>query len=127
MIASVTFSDFVDRFRNMGRGDQFGYHALRALFDYLEESEEDCGVAIPLDVIGLCCEWTEYATAAELLREHLGESGAAERIAAELPGGDEREDLEEAAINALDRLEEREGLLILRFHSHEGGGYLIHQ
>lgn len=57
MKQSVNFSAFVDAFRAYGRYDQFGYDALRVLFDYLEEYEQDTGEELELDVIALCCDY----------------------------------------------------------------------
>ena len=57
MKTCVTFSSFVDNFRAMGRYDQFGYQALRVIFDYLEEYEESTGEEIELDVISICCDY----------------------------------------------------------------------
>jgi hypothetical protein len=53
-------------FHNYRRGDQFSYEGLNALFDYLEELSEDTGANIELDVIALCCEFTEYADLDEI-------------------------------------------------------------
>lgn len=50
-----SFSQFQDAFRRMGRHDQFSYEALKALYAYLEDMGED----YELDVIGLCCEFSE--------------------------------------------------------------------
>lgn len=66
MQQTITFSHFVDAFRDCGRYDQFGYSALRVLFDYFQEYEDDTGVQVELDVIGICCEfvvspWEEIA------------------------------------------------------------------
>ena len=66
MQQTITFSQFVDAFRDCGRYDQFGYNALRVLFDYLEACEEATDIQIELDVIALCCEfavasWEEIA------------------------------------------------------------------
>ena len=58
MKQSVNFSAFVDAFRAYGRYDQFGYDALRILFDYLEEYEQDTGEEMELDVIALCCDYS---------------------------------------------------------------------
>jgi hypothetical protein len=58
MIESVNFSSFVDAFRSMDRYDQFGYQALRVIFDYLEEYEESSGEQVELDVIAICCDYT---------------------------------------------------------------------
>lgn len=57
MQQSITFSQFVDAFRDMGRYDQFGYKALRVLFDYFEQYEQDCDTTVELDVIAICCEY----------------------------------------------------------------------
>jgi len=58
MKQSVNFSQFVDAFREFDRFDQFGYDALRVLFDYFEQYENDTGEQIELDVIAICCEYT---------------------------------------------------------------------
>ena len=57
---------FRQTFHDYGRGDQFSYEGLTALFDYLEELSEDMGANIELDVIALCCEFTEYADLEEI-------------------------------------------------------------
>lgn len=54
-----TVSNFRDEFRACGRADQFSYEALGLLFDYLEAYEMDTGEEIKLDVISLCCEFSE--------------------------------------------------------------------
>jgi hypothetical protein len=59
MKQSVNFSAFVDAFHAHDRYDQFGYQALRVIFDYLEEYEESTGEELELDVISICCD---YAT-----------------------------------------------------------------
>ena len=70
MKQDVTFCDFCDRFRDMGRNDQFTYEGKRALYDWLIEYEESCAMETELDVIGLCCEYSEHATALEAAREY---------------------------------------------------------
>jgi len=57
MKQSITFGHFVDEFHAHGRYDQFGYQALRLLFDYFEEYEESTGAEVELDVIAICCEY----------------------------------------------------------------------
>ena len=54
-----TASAFRDEFRACGRADQFSYDGLGILFDYLEAYEMDSGEEIELDVIALCCEFSE--------------------------------------------------------------------
>lgn len=58
MKTTVNFSDFVDAFRRYDRYDQFGYDALRIIFDYLEEYEDSTGEEVELDVIGICCDYS---------------------------------------------------------------------
>jgi hypothetical protein len=59
MKQSVNFAAFVDAFHAHQRYDNFGYEALRVIFDYLEEYEDSTGEEIELDVIAICCEFTE--------------------------------------------------------------------
>ena len=60
MIQTINRWDFEDAFKSMGRATQFSYHGLVALYDYLEKMEEETGVPFELDVVALCCEYTEY-------------------------------------------------------------------
>ena len=55
MKQTVNFSDFRDAFRRMDRLDNFSREGAQALFDYLEEIDPD----MELDVIALCCDYTE--------------------------------------------------------------------
>jgi hypothetical protein len=55
MIQTINVSDFRDAFRAYGRHEQFSYEGLGALFDYLE----DAAPSYELDVIALCCDYSE--------------------------------------------------------------------
>jgi len=70
MKETINFCRFCDRFASMGREDQFSYEGKKALFDYLEELEEATGEEIELDVVGLCCEYTEYANIEEFRNDY---------------------------------------------------------
>lgn len=70
MYANISFSDFLDYFHGHDRDSQFSYEGKRALFDYLESVEEDTGEKIELDVIALCCEYTEYDNLEALQAEY---------------------------------------------------------
>lgn len=59
MKITVTESMFKDQFVSYGRADNFSSAGLSALFEYLEESEQDAGDELELDVIALCCDFTE--------------------------------------------------------------------
>ncbi len=69
MYQSINFTSFVQAFQTMGRYDQFGYDALQALFNHLEELEDDTGEAIELDVIALCCDFS-VVTLEQINQEH---------------------------------------------------------
>jgi len=58
MKQNVNFSTFQTAFENL-RPNNFSYEGLTALFNYLEAYEEDTGEAIELDVIALCCDYSE--------------------------------------------------------------------
>ncbi len=60
LVKEVYFNDFLEEFKKYGREDQFSYEGKRALYNYLNELSEDIGEPIELDVIGICCEFTEY-------------------------------------------------------------------
>jgi hypothetical protein len=60
MKTTVNFWDFCDAFRNCDRNENFSYDGKRALFDWLEDLEADIGEESELDVIALCCDFTEY-------------------------------------------------------------------
>lgn len=70
MKQTINFYDFRDAFHKAGRGNQFTYSGLRAIFDYIEDYENDCDIQIELDVIALCCEYTEYDNIAEFWLEY---------------------------------------------------------
>jgi hypothetical protein len=80
MKQTVNSSDFHDAFERMGRGDQFSYEALDALFDYLEQYEEETGEEMELDVIALCCDFTEYENLEEFNTEYGKECETLEDI-----------------------------------------------
>jgi cytochrome oxidase Cu insertion factor (SCO1/SenC/PrrC family) len=55
MIQTINLSDFRDAFHACGRQAQFSYEGLTALFEFLEEVAPD----FDLDVVALCCEYSE--------------------------------------------------------------------
>lgn len=69
MKQNVTFEGFVDAFRDMGRNTNFSYNGLRALYDYLEQLGDDIGEEIDLDVIALCCDYSEYESALDCIKD----------------------------------------------------------
>lgn len=72
MKQTVYRSTFIDAFQ-AARPDNFTYAGLCALFDYLEEYEESTGQEIELDVVALCCEFTEFASFEEFCNSYSDE------------------------------------------------------
>ena len=70
----INLADFRQAFKNYGRENQFSYEGLETLFNHLEEYEEGTGEEIKLDVIALCCEYTEFENFEELQKEHDAET-----------------------------------------------------
>tara|TARA_R110000796_G_scaffold207333_1_gene323637 strand:+ start:334 stop:678 length:345 start_codon:yes stop_codon:yes gene_type:complete len=62
----VNSNEFVDAFRQAGRGDNFTRPALFALYEYFWELSEEMDEDIELDVIAICCEFTEFANLGDL-------------------------------------------------------------
>lgn len=75
MKTTATFSSFVEEFHRMNRYDQFGYKALRIIYDYLEEYEDSTGTEVELDVIAICCDFcvSDWETIAKDYRIDLGD------------------------------------------------------
>ena len=73
MYQNINWHNFQGAFYQMGRSNQFSYEALRALFDYLEQLEEEIGEKIELDVIALCCEYREIEEDDHDYKEYVGE------------------------------------------------------
>jgi len=63
IIKTVGFDEFKRDFDI--RKDNFSYEGLRALFEHLENLSEDMEKNIELDVIALCCEYTEFESIGE--------------------------------------------------------------
>jgi len=70
IVKEISFSDFLEEFKNYGREDRFSYEGKKALFDYLEELSEDLGEPIELDIIGICCDFTEYDSIEEFKNDY---------------------------------------------------------
>jgi hypothetical protein len=60
MKESVYKDQFVRRFDEVGRSDNFSTPARYALFEYFDELEQDLGEEIEFDVIAICCDYAEY-------------------------------------------------------------------
>ncbi len=98
--------------------NNFTYEGLAALFEYLEQYEEETSEEIDFDMVALACEYSEYASAWEAMEQYQPEDMPTE--------GEEGDDLveiqEKNEAEALRWLEERtqvipfeKGIIIQQF------------
>ena len=80
MIQTIYKSDFTTAFHKAGRGDNFTYEGLIALYDYLEDYEDSTGEQIELDVIAICCDFNEYEDLAEFQEDYGDDYQSIEHI-----------------------------------------------
>ena len=104
MKQTINEYQFKDAFQKC-RPNNFSYEGLTALYEYLEDYEEDTGQEMELDVIGLCCDFTEYDSLEEFQSEYYDEEI-----------GDSYEDIEEIEEETLViKIEGTEGFIIQDF------------
>ena len=60
MKQTINDFQFRDAFIRMDRKENFSYTGLTALYDYLTDLEDDIGEELELDVIALCCDYSEH-------------------------------------------------------------------
>ena len=48
----------------------FSYDASVALFEYLEEYEQDCGIELDFDPVALRCDFDEYESMKEIAEDY---------------------------------------------------------
>jgi hypothetical protein len=101
MKSHVSKNKFIDWFRSSDTyKNNFSYEGLNALFDWLEEYENDTGREVEFDPIAISCEYSEY----ENLKEFQNDCG------------DEYETLEDIENDTLlIRIEGEEGFIIQQF------------
>jgi len=69
MKQAISESYFVDEIL----GDEYNsisYEGAKALFQYLEELEEDCGTEIEFDRVAIRCDFSEYDNLEEVTSEY---------------------------------------------------------
>jgi len=80
MKITINFNDFERAFQRYNRDNNFSFFGLQVLFNYLEDLESDMAEDMELDVIGLCCEYTEYESLQIFQDEHGKEYESIEDI-----------------------------------------------
>jgi len=63
MKKTVTLYDFLD---DESLKDNFSYHGRIALFEHLEDMEEQSGYEMEYDPVAIRCDFTEYANLEEI-------------------------------------------------------------
>lgn len=59
IVKTVNLHDFREAFRDYGRTENFSYDGFKVLFNHLEDLSDDIGEPMELDVISLCCGYSE--------------------------------------------------------------------
>lgn len=70
IIKSFDLYDFRREFERYDRGNNFSDEGLEELFDYYDSFPEP----YELDVIEICCNWTEYETLEDFAKAYMDES-----------------------------------------------------
>ena len=70
MKKTISEYEFTQAFVDMNRESNFSYAGRKALFAWLEEYESGTGEEVELDVIALCCDFTEYENVAEFVSNY---------------------------------------------------------
>ena len=79
MKQTINEYQFIEGFRAI-RPDQFSIPALRALFAYFEELENDIGEEIEYDVIAICCDYSEL-TLKDINNDYSADADTLEKAA----------------------------------------------
>jgi hypothetical protein len=77
MKITINESEFINRFLAI-RPENFSREALRALFEYYEEIEQGGGGELEFDPIAICCDWTEYDSCVEAVKDYGSELDASQ-------------------------------------------------
>ena len=60
---------FEDAFRSSQYKNNFSYEGLGALFDYLEQYEDDTGEEMDFDMVAIASEYSEYKNIKEYVKD----------------------------------------------------------
>ena len=70
MKTTLSLYDFQNVFANSSRSAQFTNEWIEAIFNYLTEYEDSTGTELELDIIAICCDFTEYENLEAFQKEH---------------------------------------------------------
>ena len=66
MKQNISESDFINAFKDYNREDNFSYEGLKVLYNWIEEIDPN----FELDVIGLCCDFSEFENVKDYLNDY---------------------------------------------------------
>ena len=69
MKQTITEYQFVDAIEE-DTGNNISFDGARALFEYIEDYEDQTGEETELDVVAIRCEWTEYENIEAVLKDY---------------------------------------------------------
>lgn len=72
IVKTFNENDFINEFKAYNRMDNFSYKGLCILFESLEQTAIDCEMNIEMDVIALCCEYSEDSAEAIAIGYNIG-------------------------------------------------------
>ena len=70
IVKTFDLYDFRREFESYNRDDRFSDEAIEELYNYYD----DLGEPYEMDVIEICCNWTEYESLEEYAKEYMDES-----------------------------------------------------
>lgn len=82
-------------FRKCGRENHFSYEGFDALYDYLDEYSDEMDKPFEVDVIALCCDFTEYSGWEELYNNYSYSYNNESKTFEELEDDDELDEFKE--------------------------------
>ncbi len=83
MKQAISFYDFEQAFKSYGRGSSFTYQGLKALFEWFEGLDDDCGTETELDVVAIDCDFAEVKDMDEFRADYGEEYDTMEQVAEE--------------------------------------------
>jgi len=69
IVTNVYPCEFKQAFNSL-RPENFSNEALEAMYEYFDDLSEDIGQPFELDVIAICCEFTEYESIKEVVANY---------------------------------------------------------
>lgn len=70
IVKEINENDFIEEFKNYHREDNFSYKGLIFLYNYLYDLSIDIDKPINLDIISLCCDYSEYKNVEDYLNDY---------------------------------------------------------